>query len=1295
MNALYKILIILGFFFNSQAFSQYYLGGSGDGNASDTSAYFTFCNAPYVISQSSDISSCSDNSIFMSVSCTGSELISFNWQVNYGFGWNNLIEQGIYMGTSNDTLIISNSNIGLDGYIYRCIASNQCGSDTSNSILLNVSQPFIDTLTYEICYGDTFIFNGNTYTTASFYSDTLMDINGCDSIIFTNLMVNQLPQVNITKTNITCFGISNGTATANVNSGMPPYNYIWSNGITASDITGLSASEYILTVTDSKNCMTVSTCSISEPAELIINYNITPVSTFNDGKIDLSVSGGTPPYLYNWSNGLDSQDISGLQIGTYSVTVTDFNECVNLKSFVVSNQGCSLSSITISNPVSCYGNSNGSVTLYTNGGTSPFNYFWSNGETFANLQSVSTGVYSVTVSDSGGCLTITSATVTQPEELNITENIINSTCGMSDGSASVFVTGGIAPYSYIWSTGTTSSNINNVEGAYYQLTVTDNNACSKQKTIIINNIGAPIVNLTHYDVSCFGLNNGSIISSVYGGTTPYSYLWSTGDTLSELNNLQGAINYFLTVTDSVNCKTISSVFLDEPQLLNIQYTVVDEFFGNDGSINLNVSGGTQPYTYSWNNGKTTPIIDSLTSDNYTITVTDSKNCTAIDTIFVKASPCSLIISSQTENVKCYNQNTGSINITVSNGIAPFSYFWNNNSISEDLYNLTAGSYSATVSDSIGCTTLDNFTISQPSQLAINISTISTECDSSNGIAVVIASGGTVPYSYYWSTGDSISIIQNLSANSYVLTVTDANQCEQSTIAYVNNDGSLSLSIQNVTNISCYNGTDGAIDITIVGGSSPFIYEWSNGASTQDISGIPAGTYEIAVTDSNGCVVAANIEVTQPEELISNITITNASCGNSDGSATISATGGISPYTFLWSTTDSTSMISGLLAGVYSIVVSDANGCMQMSNVAISNDNGPIVSSAIISEASCSSANGSINITISGGSFPLLYNWSDGSYNEDLSLAQSGDYNLTITDSNGCKTVDNYTVPPMLPIENPLCIVLVDSILNKNKIVWEKIQTSGISHYNLYKETTATGLYQLLTTVPYNDLSEYIDPYANPVIRPWRYRISAVDSCGNESEYSEAHKTLHLTVNLGINQTVNLIWDKYEGFPYYSYYVYRHIDTGGWQILDTLPSTVWTYVDNPGTSGKFTYVVTVAKSDSCFSTSIDKALGGPYSHSISNLDETSIPIAIAKIWAEPSFGIFIYPNPANDKINLEFDNENNKVYILKILNVTGQEVLLQDEIKTDKIIIDTKNLKHGYYILELKGEKIFRGKFVKR
>ncbi|OFX51832.1 MAG: hypothetical protein A2046_00710 [Bacteroidetes bacterium GWA2_30_7] len=847
MDTIIKLIVILGILNCSKTFSQYYIGGNGDGYASDTSAYFSFCKPVEIISQSTDISSCTNDYITLNISSSGNLPVSYQWQENNGIAWINLTNQGTYSGTTNDTLLISGVNYISNGYYYRCIVVNDCGSDTSNPIKLNVFQQFADTVIYSICDGDTFNFNGHNYSSDGYYTDTLLSVNGCDSIITTNLIVNQLPQISITKTDASCYAASNGTATA------------------------------------------------------VINV------------------------------------------------------------------------------------------------------------------------------------------------------------------------------------------------------------------------------------------------------------------------------------------------------------------------------GTAPFTYLWNNGSYQDIITDLLSGNYTLTV----------------------------------------------------------------------------SDVYGCKSTNFITINQPTPIVIGITTLSTGCDSSNGIAASIVSGGTPPYTYNWSTGDSISIIQNLIASSYTLTVTDANTCEKVTIAYVNNTGALSLDIQNINNITCFNNADGAIDISISGGKSPYVYEWSNGASTQDISEIPAGTYEITVTDSLGCVVATNIEISQPEELKSIITLTNASCGNSDGSAIVSVIGGTSPYTYLWSTYDTTAIISGLPAGAYSIVINDANNCVKMNNVAISNDNGPVVSSANISSSSCYFSNGSIDITISGGSLPFTYNWSDSTFNEDLTNIQAGDYSLTITDNNGCLTVGNYTVSPQLPLENPICIVLVDSILNKNKIVWEKVQTSGISHYNLYKETTATGLYQFLVSVPYNDLSEYIDPFANPLIRPWRYRISAVDSCGNESPFSEAHKTLHLTVNQGLNQTVNLIWDKYEGFPYYSYYIFRHLNSGGWQILDTLPSTVWTYVDIPDTSGKFTYVVTVEKDFPCISTGLDKALGGPYSHSISNLDETSIAIAITKIWAEPSYGIIIYPNPTNDKINIEFDNEKDKDYTLQIYNVTGQVVLKQEKVKTNNFIVDIKKLKSGYYTIELKGEKIFRGKVLRR
>ena len=1070
----------------------------------------------------------------------------------------------------------------------------------------------------------------------------------CELVLNTNITIivtnDYFLNVNITKTNVTCNGLANGTATVTAIGGSGNYVYSWSMGGNGASVQGLAPGDYFVVVMNSVVCPTYEYFTISQPNALNLTYTTYPVTNGSNGMIDLSVSGGTVPYYYNWSNGMSTQDLAGLQGGVYNVTVADSKGCQAIANILVSAQGCSMSLTPLVTDATCYSSASGSVDITVNNGTAPYQYIWSNGGVSASLNNLVAGNYTVTVTDIVGCVTTASVNVNEPDEITFVKLVTDANCTQPDGSVSIFPYGGVSPYSYLWSDGNTTNSITNVPAGNYSVVISDENNCSVEASILINNYNAPVVTFTQItSPTCYNSNDGSATIEITGGVSPYTYLWNSGGTGLTENGLSGgAVN--VTISDSYNCSVIGQAILTSPSSINIQYSATDVLFGNDGSIILNVIGGVMPLTYLWSNGGASASLSNLSAGTYNVTVSDANLCTANTTINVGGTPCAINISSSTYDALCYNQPNGYADISVSNGQQPYTYHWSNGRVTEDLINVVAGTYNFTVTDSRGCTANTTVVINQPSALAVNVNSTPANCGLSDGELMANVTGGTSPYNYQWSTGDTTSTVINIAAGYYMITVTDVNSCSKFAVAMVNNNSTLDVTVNSVTNVSCNGGNNGAINISVSGGTSPYIYDWSNGSASEDISGIQAGPYEIMVSDNYGCMSALSIEVTQPDVLTINTNITPANCGNSDGTATAIVTGGTAPYTYLWTTGDVTASVSGLVAGNYSVVVTDSKSCMKIKSVAISNDNGPVISNSVITEASCNSSNGSIDITISGGSMPFIFGWSNTTSNEDLSGVSEGSYSVTITDDNGCVTAGNFTVTPQMPFENPICVVMVDSITNRNKIIWEKVQSSGIDHYNLYKESTMAGIYQLMASIPYSDLSEYVDLNANPSIRSWRYKISAVDLCGNESSLSEYHKTMHLTINEGLGQSINLIWDHYEGFTFYSYDIYRHTSSNGWELIQTMPNNLTSFTDNPGSVGQLYYKIVVDKGDSCWASSVDKTQTGPYSQSISNIDDYAIWTGIKEVKEITEFTI--YPNPVKNQLTIEIQSSKFQVLNLK-------------------------------------------------
>jgi hypothetical protein len=852
---------------------------------------------------------------------------------------------------------------------------------------------------------------------AGTYSVTVTDNKGCT--VTASATITQ-PASALTATaagtNVLCFGQSTGSVNLTVTGGTFPYTYLWSNGATTEDINGLISGTYSVTVTDANGCTKTASATITQPASALTASATATNATCgaSNGSVNLTVGGGTSPYTYLWSNGATTEDISGLPAGTYSVMVTDANGCTATASATVNNTGGPVVTVTGTTNVLCFGQNTGSINITVSGGTSPYTYLWSNGATTEDISGLIAGTYSVTVTDAGSCTAMASATITQPGVLTASATATNTTCGASNGSVNLTVTGGISPYTYLWSNGATTEDINGLIAATYNVTVTDANGCTKTASATVNNTSIPTITVTGIvHVLCFGQNTGSINITMNGGTAPYTYLWSNGATTEDISGLIAG-TYSVTVTDATACTATASITVTQAASgLTTSIIAINATCGNaNGSIDLTVNGGTAPYTYLWSNGATTEDISGLTAGTYSVTVTDANGCTATASAAINSVGGPTVVITSTINVLCFGQNTGSINITVSGGTSPYIYFWSNGATTEDISGLVAGTYSVIVTDGNGCSASTSATITQPaSAVAASATATNTTCGASNGSINLTVTGGTTPYTYLWSNGATTEDISGLTPGIYSVTVTDANGCTATASATVNSISIPAVTVTGITHVLCFGQSTGSINITVNGGSAPYTYLWSNGAITEDISGLVAGTYSVTVTDANGCTATASATVNQPASPVTaNATATNATCGNPNGSVNLTVTGGTSPYTYLWSNGATTEDISGLAAGTYTVTVTDANGCTATASATVNNIAGPTVTVTSTTNVLCfGQSTGSINITVTAGTSPYTYLWSNGATTEDISGLAAGTYSVTVTDANACTATASATI----------------------------------------------------------------------------------------------------------------------------------------------------------------------------------------------------------------------------------------------------------------------------------------------
>ncbi|MCF8371343.1 MAG: T9SS type A sorting domain-containing protein [Bacteroidales bacterium] len=444
--------------------------------------------------------------------------------------------------------------------------------------------------------------------------------------------------------------------------------------------------------------------------------------------------------------------------------------------------------------------------------------------------------------------------------------IINYSCnGDNDGTIDMSPSGGTTPYSYQWADGATAASRSNLGPGMYAVTVTDLFGLEISGSYEI--IEPPIlgVSFTSSSVSCFGGSNGSIDASAYGGIPGYTFLWSTGATTSSISNLQAG-TYTLTVIDSYECTFISSHTISQPSAIEVTLvsTNISCYGANNGEIHLYPSNGFAPYTYSWNDGATTAYRPGLSAGTYTYTVTDSNGCNSSGSATI-IEPAPLTLSISTTNISCNGNNDGQIQVYPSYG-PPYSYSWNDGATTASRVGLASANYTVTVTNSDGCTASGSAFITQPFALSLSFTSNNVSCfGGSNGSIDLSVYGGTSPYTYLWNNGANSQDRINLPAGTYTVTITDSHGCTITGSRTITQPALLSIS-GTVTNVTMTGGSNGAVNITVSGGSPTFLYNWSNGATTEDNIGLSAGFYNLTVIDSNGCTAYETFEVTEPAGL---------------------------------------------------------------------------------------------------------------------------------------------------------------------------------------------------------------------------------------------------------------------------------------------------------------------------------------------------------------------------------------------------------------------------------------------
>ncbi len=921
------------------------------------------------------------------------------------------------------------------------------------------------TVIYSVCFnvigssGDTspFSFDGDP---------TIVEVTDCNSGVLnpdfvagTETVGNPCPGpvsiVGGVVNDILCFGAATGSVDISVTGGDNNYTYVWTNAggqqvSTNQDLTAATVGTYTVVVSSCSGGTTATASyTIGQPASgMTLTGNIIHIKCFGDntGTVDLMVSGGfvNPPscnYTFKWSDpsGSTFENLFGVGAGTYTVTVTDCNNCQATETFTINGPASSLALSAIPAPTLCFGECSGQINASATGGVPPYQFMinndpWQNVGTFNDLCA---GSYTVKTRDAIGCIRSTTITVTAPSEVQLSAAVTNTTAGCN-GSINLSPTGGTPPYAFNWTgpnVNFTTEDIGNLCPGEYCVTVTDFKGCTKT---LCETVQAPLSISLDAIPSCFGQCTGELNVNTTGGEPPFTFAWSGGPSNPSGQNPKDLCpgTYTVTVTSADGQVQTATETVDGAtsavQILDADVSLLSLPTSNDGIITLTVTGGFGNYTYNWSNGATTNPATGLSAGSYSVTVTDLYGCTVVGgpyTVFFSTSPMSLDVNGSAVCVADISDG-GTLSVSVTGGLAPYDFQFSGPDVIDPVQNdqdgqltisgLTPGNYCVTVTDAAPGTfnqELDDCDEIRVIDLEITPISITPVTNGNNGQIDITVTGGDQVYTFVWDDGSTSQDLNNIQPGSYDVVITDANGCiEEFTGILVEEFTATSNAVMN----DCPSDENGSITVIPNGSlNAPFTYSWSNSETTQTISGLSVGTYTVTITDTLNASIVASFDVTSLSNLGANIQgTTDILCyGDATGGAKVEPFDGMSPYTYAWNNSVFLNEIFNVPAGDYSVTVTDAVNCKVEAALTISQPDILKVTITTDNGADCAEGNGRATANVTGGISPYSYSWDDplDQNGKTAILLDPGAFTVTVADDNGCEETADAIIDEITPL----------------------------------------------------------------------------------------------------------------------------------------------------------------------------------------------------------------------------------------------------------------------------------------
>jgi gliding motility-associated-like protein len=893
------------------------------------------------------------------------------------------------------------------------------------------------TYTYQWSTGSTL---SNIVASSGTYNVTVTDQFGCSDN--SPITVSQPTAINLTMSSVNLLndGDCNGSASVAISGETAPYTVLWGNGQTTLTTTNtLCYGIQTVTVTDANGCVAYGSVVVNKPS--CSAFNVTATSTNvdcygdTDGTAQSFPVGGNVPYSYSWNSSpvQTTQNAAGLGAGSYTVTVTDNVGCIDVASVTILQPTVITNTITHTD-VTTIGGSNGTATANPLGGTPGYSYTWTPSgqttQTATNLTSAVGGLmYYVNVTDSKSCSRTDSVLINQPPCTNflIAANPTPVSCfGNSDGSAYLVIANGSGPYNIVWSNGATNvMSVSGLSAGNYTVTVTNSANCSTFTSFTITQPDQLTLGLVPTNVTCFGAGDGTVDLTVSGGTAPMSYVWVQGGKVianhEDLSYLSPG-TYTVTVTDANGCTASASIGITQPLGLKSIYTYTDALCNGaaNGTINSTPAGGTLPYTYSWTGPSSftsnTQDLSGLSTGLYELMLSDGNGCDFGPMQVYINQPDTVIIHGVT--VSCPAPGASSTIVTVdslSGGTGgPYQVSFNNGATYQAIGNYSAtlpvgATYNVMIKDANNCASPNAFTFTiNPTVTVSNVTFNPCVPVGATTIPITVIPTGGNGGIYEVSTdgGDTWSpagtyVISVPVGTAYDVIIRDTTDCTSAPFAITVPNALTTSSVDD--HVNCYNGTDGAIDLTVMGGTTPYSFTWTNGALMEDVTGLSFGTYSVTVLDANSCTSVYSTTITQPDTLTIVGTVTNAICTSPTGSIDCTVAGGTTPYSYAWSNGTSELDLDDAVAGTYTLTVTDDQNCTVQFTATIDSIS-DIAATTLVKDTKCfGQANGEAQVIVESGSAPYTYEWSNGSSTSTVADLAAGSYSVLVTDIHGCST----------------------------------------------------------------------------------------------------------------------------------------------------------------------------------------------------------------------------------------------------------------------------------------------------